>query len=140
MKIGGNVYGIIQVKTTEKNKYGEKVAAWHDVLSLRGFLDLSNGTADYQNANAKVQDSTHIFICDYTALSDVKTGRLWDPFSFATGEIKTDDGKTVDVTNENARMHINSKYYAIQLIDDPLEMHQQFEIYLKFMEGVKADG
>ncbi|MGN8739144.1 hypothetical protein [Bilifractor sp. HCP3S3_D3] len=120
MKIGGNVYGIIQVKTSEKNEFGERVPTWHDAFSLKGWLDLSNGTSDYLNYNAKVQDSTHIFICDVFDLDSVT-----DP----------DTGKTVDVTKDNARMLVKGNPYAILLIDNPMELNQQFEIYLKFMEG-----
>lgn len=135
MKIGGNVYGIIQVKTSEKNEFGERVPTWHDAFSLKGWLDLSNGTSDYLNYNAKVQDSTHIFICDYTSLNGVKTGWVWDPFKFSNGVIQNEDGKTVDVTKDNARMLVKGNPYAILLIDNPMGLNQQYEIYLKFMEG-----
>jgi hypothetical protein len=120
MKIGGNITAAIQIKTSTKNEYGERVPNWKDIKTVRGWIDLSNGTSDYLNYNAKVQDSTHIFICDVFDLDSVT-----DP----------DTGKTVDVTKDNARMLVNGSPYAILLIDNPMELNQQFEIYLKFMEG-----
>ncbi len=113
MRIGGNVQGIIQVKTNKKNEYGERIPEWNDALTLTGFLDLSNGTSDFLNADAKIQDSTHIFICDYVDLSKYR---------------------------ENTRMHVGNDYYTIQLIDDPMGLREHLEIYLKYMEGVAADG
>lgn len=120
MKIGGNITATIQIKTSTKNEYGERVPNWKDIKTVRGWIDLSNGTSDYLNYNAKVQDSTHIFICDVFDLDSVT-----DP----------DTGKTVDVTKDNARMLVKGNPYAILLIDNPMELNQQFEIYLKFMEG-----
>ena len=120
MKIGGNITATIQIKTSTKNEYGERVPNWKDIKTVRGWIDLSNGTSDYLNYNAKVQDSTHIFICDVFDLDSVTD---------------QDTGKTVDVTKDNARMLVKGNPYAILLIDNPMELNQLFEIYLKFMEG-----
>ena len=159
MKIGGNVYGIVQAKSLKKNELGERVATWEDVASLKGWLDLSNGSANYVNYDAKIQDSTHIFLCDYASLTFLHPGWLWDPFSFRDGKTEpkqtgwlwspfsfvdgvitdTRIGRTIDVTSNNARLKVGRKCYAIQLIDDPMGLHQQLEIYLKYMEGV-TDG
>lgn len=109
MNVGGNTTATIQVKTNVKNEFGERVSVWTDVKTVKGWLDLSNGTSDYLNYNAKIQDSTHYFLCDVFDLTDV--------------------------TKDNARMIINGKPYAILLIDDPMEMHQHYEIYLKYLEG-----
>lgn len=107
--IGGNVYGTIQIKTTEKNEYGERVTAWKDSVSIFGWLDLQTGTANYTDTNAKIQDSTHVFICDYQDL----------------------DG----ITAETARMMVEGRYFSIQLIDNPMELNEQLEIYLKYQDG-----
>ena len=120
MKIGGNITATIQIKTSTKNEYGERVPNWKDIKTVRGWIDLSNGTSDYLNYNAKVQDSTHIFICDVFDLDSVTD---------------QDTGKTVDVTKDNARMLVKGNPYAILLIDNPMGLNQQYEIYLKFMEG-----
>lgn len=134
MKIGGNTVGVIQVKKTQKNKYGERVPTWMDAFKVKGWLDLSNGTSDYLNYNAKTQDSTHIFLCDYRNFAAFGKQWHWNPFSFRDGVILDTDGNEIPVTEENTRMVINGKTYAVQLIDDPMGMHQHYEIYLKYMD------
>ena len=110
--IGGNLTGTIQTKTTVGNTIGEKVPAWSDKYKLTGFLDLSSsasgGSAGYTHFNAKIEESTHIFICDYQEIS---------------------------VKAEESRMLINGEIYDIQLIDNPMHLNYQLEIYLKFVGG-----
>ena len=56
--------------------------------------------------------------------------------NFISGEISTlTSDKKVDVTSENARMLIDGLIYQIMLIDDPMNLHQHLEIYLKFVGG-----
>lgn len=117
--IGGNTTAILQVSTTTKNSIGESVKAWHDVVELKGFLDLQAGDSKHTTFNAKIQESTHMFICDYKAIPD-------------TLEI---DDKVVKVTAENARMVANSKRYDVMLIDDPMGLNKHLEIFLKFTGG-----
>jgi len=113
--IGGNLTATIQVKSVEKkNSIGERVNQWVDVTSIKGFLDFSAGDTLNNNYNAKIQESTHIFVCDYQPL--------------------TLDEKP-DVTPENARMIIEGQVYDIKIIDDPMNLHQHLEIYLKFVGG-----
>ena len=108
--IGGNTTAIIQVSTTTKNEIGESVKAWTDVQSIKGWLDLSAGDSKYTTYNAKIQESTHIFIADYVALD-------------------------ASINAENSRMIVNGGRYDVMLIDDPMGMHKQLEIYLKFTGG-----
>lgn len=117
--IDGNITATIQVCVTLKNEIGEPVKQWHDVMDLTGWLDLSGGDAKYTVYHAKTQESTHVFICDYRPIPDT---------------LKI-DGKVVRVDTESVRMMINSKRYDIMLIDDPMELHQQLEIYLKYTGG-----
>lgn len=117
--IGGNTTAILQVSTTIKNEIGEKVPVWHDVVDLTGFIDLSGETTSRTTFNAKIQESTHIFVGDYKPIPD-------------TIEV---DGKVVGVSTENARMVANSQRYDVMLIDDPMGMHKQLEIYLKHTGG-----
>lgn len=133
--IGGNVYAVLQVKDAgTKNAIGERVHGWSDVAAVLGWLDLSAGDSNIMNYNAKVQESTHIFICDYQELTDLQPGWLWSPFNLFTGIIKADQpGEAVSVTSENARMVVNGVVYEIMLIDDPMEMHEQLEIYLRYV-------
>lgn len=134
--IDGNVYAVLQVKDTGvKNAIGERVHEWADVAAVLGFLDLQAGDSKYMNYDAKLQESTHIFLCDYQELTDLQPGWLWSPFNLFTGIIKADQpgAQPVSVTSENARMVVNGKVYDILLIDDPMEMHEHLEIYLRYV-------
>lgn len=108
--IGGNIQGLIQISTTEKNEIGEAVKSWADVQTITGWLDLSSGDSKYTVYSAKVQESTHVFVADYVQLDS-------------------------SITAENSRMVIGGKRYDVMLIDDPMEMHKQLEIYLKYTGG-----
>lgn len=135
--IGGNVTAVLQIKDNGlKNAIGEREHVWMDVTGLKGFLDLSTGDSKHTTFYAKVQESTHIFLCDFTNLKNLSTDWVWNPFSFLTGVIsKTDEQETVNVTSRNARMIVNSEVYEILLIDDPMGMHSHLEIYLKYVGG-----
>lgn len=117
--IGGNTKAVLQVRTTTKNEIGERVPRWHDVIELFGWIDWLSGETNYTTYNAKVQESTHIFICDYKPIP-------------ATLEV---EGKTVKVTAEKARMVADSQEYDVKLIDNPMNLNEQYEIYLKYTGG-----
>lgn len=103
--IGGNTEAIFQQKSGSTiNAIGERVQAWADVQTLTGWLDLQSGDSKYSPYDAKLQESTHIFLCDYVA---------------------------IDRNAGDKRLVINGTAYDILLIDDPMELHQQIEIYLR---------
>ena len=108
--IGGNTTAEIQISTTTKNAIGEAVQEWKTVQSITGWLDLSSGDSKYTTYNAKVQESTHIFIADYVALD-------------------------ASIKAENSRVVVNGGRYDVMLIDDPMGLHKQLEIYLKYTGG-----
>lgn len=110
--IGGNITAVIQTATTTKNAIGEQVKSWADAQTLKGWLDLSGGDSKYTTYNAKIQESTNVFIADYVPLA-------------------------AGIQAENSRMTINGKIYDILLIDNPMEMRSgsQLEIYLKYTGG-----
>lgn len=108
--IGGNITTTIQISTVTKNATGEQVKAWENAQTLRGWLDLANGESSYSTYHAKIQESTHYFIGDYVALDR-------------------------RITAENSRMIIKGKRYDVLLIDNPMEMNTQLEIYLKYTGG-----
>lgn len=108
--ICGNITAELQVQTSSgRNPIGETIKTWETKHNLLGFLDLSSGESKYTVYDAKIQESTHIFICDYTDLSDIAP--------------------------ETCRMVISGKVYAVMLIDDPMELHEHLEIYLKYAGG-----
>ena len=108
--IGGNLKATIQINSTTKNAIGENVKAWTDVQTIKGWLDLGSGESNYTTYNAKIQESTHVFIADFVQLDS-------------------------RITSEKVRAIINGKRYDIMLIDNPMEMNQQLEIYLKYTGG-----
>lgn len=104
--IGGNIEATLQQKSgSEINSIGEKVQTWSDIHKLWGWLDLSTGDSRH-TYDTKLQESTHIFITDYTP---------------------------IDRNAADKRLMVNGAVYEVMLIDDPMELHQQLEIYLKFV-------
>lgn len=123
--IGGNTIAVLQVQAgTTKNRIGERITKWVDVLinekaNITGWLDLQSGDSKHTTYNAKMQESTHIFLCDYVPIPD-------------TLEV---EGIKYPVNAETTRMVVNSQRYDVLLIDDPMGLHRQLEIYLKFTGG-----
>ena len=107
-RIGGNIYGTLQVKNTKGLNYiGEAVTNWVDaVTSVYGWLDLTSGDSKYSTYKAKIEESTHTFLCDYNA----------DVYSFA---------------GIDTRMVFKGFVYDVLLIDNPMELNDHLEIYLK---------
>lgn len=105
--IGGNTEAILQVKNgSATNSIGERIQTWTDYHRFQtGWLDLSGGDSKYTH-DAKLQESTHIFITDYTP---------------------------IDRNATNKRLMVNGVVYDVLLIDDPMELHQHLEIYLKMV-------
>lgn len=104
--IGGNINGIIQTKTTTKNAIGESVKTWEDAYSQIGWLGLQSGDSDYTNHKTKLEQSTHVFLCDFHA-------------------------GIYALADRDTRMIIKGFVYDVLLIDNPDEMDEQLEIYLR---------
>lgn len=110
-RINGNIIAQLQKRTgTTKNEIGEQVKTWETLHSLRGFLDYSSGESRYTTFNAKIQETTHIFICDFVKLDS-------------------------SLVPENSRMIINGRTYDVVLIDNPMGLNRHLEIYLKYTGG-----
>ena len=108
--IGGNIKGSIQTKTTVKNEIGEGVQTWVEAFSHVGWLDWRTGESKYTSFNAKVEESSHVFTCDF------------HPGIYA-------------LADQDTRMIIKGKMYDVLLIDNPMELNQQLEIYLRKVGG-----
>lgn len=104
--VGGNITGVIQTKVTQKNDIGESVKTWADTFIHRGWLDLQNGEKGHRNFLAPIEESTHVFLCDY------------HPGIYA-------------LASKDIRMVIKGMVYDVLLIDNPMEMDEQLEIYLR---------
>lgn len=101
----GNINAIIEKKTSAKNELGEVINTFTTLMTVSGFLDYNGGESSENIYNAKVADSTHIFICDY-----------------------------VELPKENQlRMIINGEIYEIKLIDNPMGKNYHLEIFLKYV-------
>ena len=109
--IGGNITGSFLVKHCEgKNAIGEPDIVCAEAFVHRGWLGLQNGDSKRTSFNAKIEESTHVFLCDYHegiyALAD-----------------------------QDTRMIIKGSMYDVLLIDNPDEMDEQLEIYLRKIGG-----
>lgn len=106
-KIDGNITGIIRTKTTTgKNAIGESVQDWVNTFSPVGWLGLQSGENKRTNFNAKIEESTHVFLCDF-------------------------DSEIYALASQDTRMIIKGFVYDVLLIDNPDEMDEQLEIYLR---------
>ena len=104
--IGGNTTAILQQKSTsETNSIGERVHAWSDIATFQGWLDFSGGDNKY-TYDAKLQETTHVFITDYSA---------------------------IDMEAKDKRLVVNGKVYEVLMIDDPMDLHQHLEFMLKYV-------
>lgn len=105
--IGGNITGVIQTKASSgKNAIGEPEITWTDAYSWSGWLGQQNGDSKRSVYNAKIEESTHVFLCDYHA------------GIYALAE-------------KDTRMILKGVMYDVLLIDNPDEMDEQLEIYLR---------
>ena len=104
--IGGKTVGTIQTNTAVKNAIGEAVKQWVDAFSQVGWLGLQSGDSKHSNFNAKLEESTHVFLCDYHS-------------------------GIYALADHDTRMIIKGFVYDVLLIDNPDEMDEQLEIYLR---------
>lgn len=111
--IGGNLEATFQAKSTIKNEIGEGINNWTNIISIKGYLDLSSGTSNNSHKTKSVE-STYMFLSNYN-----ETVRNLDP--------------------AKCRCLINNRIYEVNFIDDPMELHDHLEITLK-MVGVLNVG
>lgn len=105
--IGGNLTGILQTKSVSgRNEIGEAVKTWADAVTLTGWLGMKSGDSKYNVYNAKTEESSHVFLCDFSAQA------------YALAE-------------QDLRMKLRGAVYDVMYIDNPDEMDEQLEIYLK---------
>lgn len=104
MKIGGNINCVLKYESVTTSAIGEDVTEWVELQTIRGFLDLLNQGKDFATYNRAMEDSTHVFICDYVSISKKAT------------ELKAT---------------INGVDYDVTYIDNPMELNKHLEIFLK---------
>ena len=112
--IGGNIIARLQKKETARdedgniltNEIGEAETTWADAFNPRGWLGLQSGDSKHTTFNAKVEESSHVFLCDYHS-------------------------GVYALADQDTRMIIKGFVYDVLLIDNPDEMDEQLEIYLR---------
>ena len=105
-KIGGNINAKFQKCTTIKNAIGESEKTGVDAYGHNGWLGLQSGDSKHNTFNAKIEESTHVFTCDYHA-------------------------GIYALADQDVRAIIKGFVYDVLLIDNPDEMNEQLEIYLR---------
>lgn len=108
-KVKGNTLCVVQTQTDTTNTIGEQVNTWTDFVSVQGVLGLQSGDSK-RTYNAKIEESTHVFICDYNE-------------------------KVYGLADQDVRCIIKGKMYDVLLIDNPDELNYHLEIYLKLVGG-----
>jgi len=105
--IGGNITGEILVQGYSfKNEIGESEPIWETAFTTIGWLGLQTGESKRMNFNAKVEESSRVFLCDYHS-------------------------GIYALADQDTRMRIKGNVYDVTLIDNPDEMDEQLEIYLR---------
>lgn len=108
--VGGNVTAKVMRSVTEKNDKGVHVILEpQEVMTIVGWLDYQSGEVGHLAYQAAVQDTTHIFISDYQA-------------------------DYADLPAVGLSLEIGGKAYEVKLIDDPMNMHEHIETYLRLVE------
>ena len=110
--IGGNLDATFQVKLVTENELGEHIDNWADFITIKGWLDLSSGTSTHSH-KTKTEESSHVLLTDYH---------------------KTVRGLYLN----KCRCIINDRIYQVTFIDDPMEIHDHLEIFLKLV-GVASE-
>lgn len=120
--IGGNTLLRFESATTSSNAIGEPVLDWSAVGELIGWLDLRSETGQlgYTTYNAPIAESTHVFLTDYDA---------------TIAAAKCEGCRAVEIIATPDGQRHDGDRYDVQLIDDPMRMHRQLEIYLKLTGG-----
>lgn len=106
-----NIGGNCDLKLLKKSQgvvdsIGKPKEIWTDYKSIKGWLDLSSGSSFRETYNTKIQESSHIFICDYVEITEKVT---------------------------NLKAECKGKEYDVLLIDNPMELNEHLEIFLKYV-------
>ncbi len=109
-KVKGNTLCVIQTRTSTINTIGEAVNNWTDAFSFKGVLGLQSGDSKYSTFNAKIEESTHVLVCAF-------------------------DAGIYALASQNTRVIAKGMMYDVLLIDNPDELNEHLEIYLRFIGG-----
>lgn len=109
MGIGGNTTAVLMRAVKTKDKNGNAVAGNpQQLIEVIGWLDYQAGQPSHLTYQAKLADTTHLWLCDYSAvLAGFKVQGL--------------------------SMVIGSDTYEVLFIDDPMGIHDHLEVYLRYV-------
>lgn len=110
-KVNGHTPFVIQKQGEFAfNAIGEREQTWVDSVTFFGVIGLQSGDSKYSNYNAKIQESSHVMVCDF------------EPDIYALADV-------------NTRIVCKGKTYDVLLIDNPDELDEHLEIYLRLVGG-----
>lgn len=105
--IGGNVTAQVVRSVKGKNAQGIPLEKGTDpIMEITGWLDYQDGKAAHQAYEAKLQDTTHVFLSDY-------------------------DEAFAKLSKAGLFLLVGGRRYEVLLIDDPMELHEHLETFLK---------
>lgn len=105
--VGGSVTA--EVVRAQKTKNAQGVFVLGDpehLMDMLGWLDYQAGQASHLAYQAKVEDTTHVFISDY-------------------------DAAYAALSEAGLSLVVEGKSYEVLLIDDPMGLHAHVETYLR---------
>lgn len=107
--VGGNATASVMRTRKTKNPKGSATPnAPEKVMEVFGWLDYQVGQPSHLAYQAKLQDTTHLWVCDFDA-------------GFADQKVQ---GLSLTIAGES---------YEVLLIDDPMGMHDHLEAYLRYV-------
>ena len=110
-KIEGNTACVLMTMGEPyTNPIGEKVTNWANACEFTGILSLQAGDSNYSTHKTKLEESSHILICEYDA----------EIYAYA---------------DQNTRIIAKDRMYDVLLIDNPDELDEHLEIYLRYVGG-----
>lgn len=136
--IGGDTELKIQIINPNESVFdenGKRHPTYKTIATLLGWLDLITGDSKY-DYDAKIEDSTHVFICDYSAIGkiDFEQAKAISTDITTCAEAKTASNESLK-NFKIQEFHQKEQEFDIRFIDDPMKLHQHLEIYLKVIGG-----
>lgn len=107
--VGGNVTASVMRTKKGKNAKGSAVpSAPEEIMKIDGWLDYQAGQPSHLAYQAKLQDTTHLWICDF-------------------------DVGFADLKVQGLSLVVAGEPYEVLLIDDPMGIHDHLEAYLRYV-------
>ncbi len=105
--VGGNAVAAVMRERKTKNAKGVYVAGDPEhVMDVTGWLDYQAGQASHLAYQAKTEDTTHVFLCDY-------------------------DDAFARLDLNGLYLEVEGRRYEVLYIDDPMGLHSHIEAHLR---------